>query len=219
MSFAQNLAVLVVDLQADFTSAHQGALAVAGADQAYLETVQEATRRLKGLGLPIYATQDWHPPGHVSFASSHPGRALLESLELPDGRSQVLWPDHAVQHSPGARLLQDPALLTAVVQKGTHPDYDSYSGFQDDGGGKTGLDEVLRLSGVDTLVCYGLATDYCVKFTVLDALAAGFKVIVIQDLCRGVDPEGSEAAWQEMAQAGADLWPGLDLEKLGPPPA
>ena len=216
MSFSPHLAVLVVDLQADFTSAHDGALAVAGADRAYLETVQEATRRLKGLGLSIYATQDWHPPGHVSFASSHPGRAVLESLELPDGRSQVLWPEHALQHSPGARLLLEPGLLTAVVQKGTHPDYDSYSGFQDEGGGKTGLEEVLRLSGVDTLVCYGLATDYCVKFTVLDALAAGFRVIVIQDLCRGVDPAGTEAAWKEMAAAGADLWPGLDLDKLGP---
>lgn len=216
MSFTRNLAVLVVDLQADFTSAHDGALAVAGADRTYLETVQEATGRLKDLGLAIYATQDWHPPGHVSFASSHPGRAVLESLELPDGRSQMLWPDHAVQHSPGARILLDPGLLTAVVQKGTHPDYDSYSGFQDDGGGKTGLEEVLRLSGVDTLVCYGLATDYCVKFTVLDALAAGFKTIVIQDLCRGVDPQGTGAAWKEMAAAGADLWPGLDLDKLGP---
>ncbi len=216
MSHTPNPAVLVVDLQADFTSAHQGALAVAGADAAYLERVGEATRRLQGLGLPIYATQDWHPPGHLSFASSHPGRTVLECLELEDGRSQVLWPDHALQHSPGARLLLEPSLLTAVVQKGTHPQYDSYSGFQDDGGGKTGLEEVLRLSGVDTLVCYGLATDYCVKFTVLDALAAGFKVIVIQDLCRGVDPEGSRAAWEEMARAGADIWAGLDLERLGP---
>lgn len=208
------LAVVVVDVQADFTTAHKGSLAVTGTDQAYLTAVDQATRELKAAGLPIYATQDWHPKNHMSFASNHPGHKPFQAIKLADGRTQVLWPDHCVQQSSGARLLLDRSLFTKVVQKGKDPKYDSYSGFQDDGGMKTDLEKVLKAAGVKTLIVYGIATDYCVKATALDGLKAGFKVIVVKDLCRGVAPKTSQAAWQELKKAGAELWPSLDMAKV-----
>ena len=139
-------AVVVVDIQKDFTTAFNGSLAVNGTDQAYLKLVSEATDKLKDVGLPIYATQDWHPSDHISFASNHKGKNPLETITLEDGRTQVLWPDHCVQGSDGVKLLLDEKLITGIVQKGANSKYDSYSGFQDDGGAKTILDKTLNPS-------------------------------------------------------------------------
>ncbi len=214
MSSLQDLAVVIVDVQADFTTAHDGALAVPGTDHDYLERVSRAAGRLKELGLALYATQDWHPEDHVSFASRHPGKEAFETIELSDGRSQVLWPEHAVQETAGAAIVLDRSWFTQVVPKGAHPHYDSYSGFKDDSGRDTGLADILRAAGVRTLICFGLAVDYCLKATVCDALEAGFGVVVIQDLSRGVDPAASEAAWAEMRDKGADIWPSLDMERI-----
>jgi len=207
--------VVVVDLQADFTEARQGSLAVPGADEAYLTRVRATLTGFRELGLPILATQDWHPADHVSFAANHPGRRPFEVLKLPDGSDQILWPAHCVQGSPGAELLIDPADLSRVIRKGPDRDHDSYSGFRDDGGAETGLEAALREFGPKRLIVFGLATDFCVKATVLHGLEAGFRVAVVQELCRGVSPEGTERAWQEMARSGAEIWPSLDLPGRG----
>ncbi len=206
-------AVVVVDVQADFTTAHKGSLAVAGTDQAFLKNVAAATKELKAAGLSVYATQDWHPTDHMSFAVNHKGTKPFELVTLKDGRKQVMWPAHCVQNSEGAKLLLDKAVFTKVVRKGSDSKYDSYSGFRDDGGSDTELDKTLKAAGIKTLIVYGIATDYCVKATVMDALAAGYEVVVVKDLCRGVAPKTSKAAWAEMKKGGAVLWPSLDSAK------
>ena len=207
-------AVIVVDVQADFTTAHKGSLAVAGTDEAFIKKVAQATQDLKAAGLPVYATQDWHPADHISFAANNQGSKPFELVTLKDGRKQVMWPNHCVQNTDGAKILLDESLFTKVVQKGADAKFDSYSGFKDDGGADTAMDKTLKEAGVTQLVVYGIATDYCVKATVMDGLAAGYKVVVIQDLCQGVAPETSKAAWAEMEKAGAVLWATLDQAKL-----
>lgn len=197
-------AVVVVDIQADFTQAMQGSLAVGGADQAYLDATETETRRLKSLGYPIYATQDWHPANHISFFSNHDNTTPYDLIEI-EGRQQVLWPPHCVQESPGARILMDESLFTAIVKKGMDPAFDSYSGFFDDGKKETGLAGILKRSGIKKLIIYGLATDYCVKATVMDAIMLGFEVTLIKDLCRGVAPESTAAALENMKAAGVDI--------------
>ncbi|WP_300465300.1 hypothetical protein [Desulfobacula sp.] len=124
--------MVVVDVQKDFTTAYSGSLAVNGTDDAFLKSVAEATKKLKELGLPIYATMDWHPAGHVSFASRHSGKKVLESVSIEDGRTQILWPDHCVQGTDGATLLLNEKYITGIIRKGEDVDYDSYSGFQDE---------------------------------------------------------------------------------------
>jgi nicotinamidase/pyrazinamidase len=209
-----NTAVVVVDLQKDFTKAYNGSLAVNGTDEAYLKVTAETTKKLKELGLPVYATQDWHPADHVSFASNHMGRKPLETIELKDGRTQILWPDHCVIGSDGATLLLDKKLLDGIVQKGTNPLYDSYSGFKDDGGGITVLDKTLKSKGIKNLIIYGIATDFCVKFTVLDGIAAGYNVIVVRNLTPEIAPDTASAAWVEMEKKGAVIWPNIDMSEV-----
>ena len=208
------VAVIVVDVQGDFTTAHKGALAVNGTDQAFLDQVAQATKELKEAGLPVYATQDWHPTNHMSFASNHEGQKPFTLFKLADGRTQMLWPNHCVQNTKGAELLLDGATFTKVVQKGKDSNYDSYSGFQDDGGAKTEMEQVLKSAGVETVVVYGIATDYCVKATAIDARNAGFKVVVVKDLCRGVAPDTSKAAWTDMQGKGCQLWDSVDMQKV-----
>ncbi len=208
------LAVVVVDVQADFTSAQKGSLACIDTDQAYLDQVNKATKELKAAGLPIYATQDWHPADHMSFASNNDGKKAFELVNLKDGRVQVMWPNHCVQGSDGAKILIDNSVFTKIVQKGADPKFDSYSGFKDDGGAKTGMAKILQAAGVKTIIVYGIATDYCVQATVLDGLTAGFKVVVVQDLCRHVDPKTAKAALEKMKAEGTTLWPSLDLKKI-----
>ncbi|KIX12483.1 isochorismatase family protein [Dethiosulfatarculus sandiegensis] len=209
-----DLAVLVVDLQADFTQAHQGSMAVEGSDLDYLDQVSKAVRSLRELGLKVFATQDCHPKGHISFATTHPGRDHYTEIELKDGRKQILWPDHCVEGHPGSQVLLAPEHTDHLMPKGRHPAYDSYSGFKDDGGSETGLARVLLKQGVKKLLTFGIASDYCVKATVLDGLEEGFEMIVVQELCRGVAPDTTSQAWQEMEKSGAELWSTLDLKKV-----
>jgi nicotinamidase/pyrazinamidase len=153
----------------------------------------------------VILTQDWHPRGHASFASSHPGKKPFETVELPYG-SQVLWPDHCVQGTAGAAFHPDLNLTKAqlVLRKGRHRDIDSYSAFLEaDRETTTGLAGYLKERGFRKLYVCGLATDFCVAWTALDARAAGFDTTVIEDACRAIDLDGSLArAWTEMAAAG-----------------
>lgn len=200
----QQIGVIVVDLQGDFTKLKNGSLAVNGTDKAYVDKVAKATEALKKKGHPVFATQDWHPKDHVSFYTNHKGKKPFETIKI-DGRTQVLWPPHCVQGTENANLLLDKDLFVAVVKKGQDKKYDSYSGFKDDGGAKTGLDKILKSKGIKELIIYGLATDYCVKATALDAADAGYKVTVIEDLSKGVAPETTAKALKEMKEKGITI--------------
>lgn len=201
-------ALLLIDLQNDFCPG--GALAVAHGD----ETISVANR-LMPLFDTVVATQDWHPREHKSFAVNHPGKQPYDIIDL-DGLSQVLWPPHCVQGTPGAGLHAglDLTYLTKVFHKGTDASIDSYSGFFDNGHRKaTGMGDWLKARGVDDVVVLGLATDYCVKFTSLDARQLGMKVIVVADGCRGVDLQAgdSDRAFAEMRAAGCEIVNSSDL--------
>ncbi len=216
MAMAQDKAkigVIVVDVQGDFTKLKNGSLAVDGTDEAYMKAVAENTKRLKEAGYPIYATQDWHPKNHASFFTNHKGKKAFDVIKL-HGKDQVLWPPHCVQKTPGAEILLDNKLFTAVVKKGMDAQYDSYSGFQDDGGKKTNMDKLLKKDNIKKVVVYGIATDYCVRATALDAVAAGYKVIMIKNLSRGVAPDTSQKAIDEMKAKGIVVLDDLDLEKI-----
>lgn len=209
----RKIGVIVVDIQGDFSKLKNGSLAVEGTDEAYMKTVEENTRKLKEAGFPIFATQDWHPADHVSFFTNHQGKKAFDVIKL-NGRDQVLWPPHCVQNTPGAEILLDKKLFKAVVRKGMDPRYDSYSGFQDDGGKKTDLDKLLKKDGIKKVILYGIATDYCVRATALHAIDAGYKVIVIRNLCRGVAPDTSQKAIEEIKAKGVVALDDLDLEKI-----
>lgn len=194
--------LLLIDLQNDFLPG--GALAVPQGDA----VLPVANRLLPHFPLAA-ATQDWHPPGHGSFAANHPGRNVGERIEL-DGLEQILWPVHCVQGTIGAELAPglDLARIQHVARKGEDPRLDSYSGLYDNGRRRaTGLGAWLRSRSVTHLVVLGLATDYCVKHTVLDALDHPWQVDVVTDGCRAVDlsPGDGERAWEAMRKAGARL--------------
>lgn len=190
--------LLVVDVQNDFCPG--GSLAVPDGD-AVVPIVNALGRRFRHVVL----TQDWHPAGHASFASSHPGRTPFETIELAYG-PQVLWPDHCVQGSAGAAF--HPGLdlphAEAVIRKGYRSAIDSYSGFVEaDRRTRTGLEGYLRERGLTRVVVAGLATDFCVNWTAQDAARAGFETIVVKDACRAIDLDGSlDRAWSEMAAVG-----------------
>ncbi len=207
------MGVIVVDVQGDFTKFKNGSLAVEGTDEAYVKEVGDQTKKLKAAGFPIFATQDWHPAKHLSFFSNHPGKKAFDVVKL-HGKDQVLWPPHCVQNTPGAEILLDKKLFTATVKKGMDPQFDSYSGFQDDGGKKTDMDKLLKGKKIKTVVVYGIATDYCVKATALDAAAAGYKVIFIKNLSRGVAPDTSQKSIEEMKAKGVVVFDDLNLEKI-----
>jgi nicotinamidase/pyrazinamidase len=191
-------ALIVVDVQNDFCPG--GALAVPRGDE-----VVPVINRLAARFENIVLTQDWHPRGHASFASSHPGKKPFETIELAYG-AQVLWPDHCVQGTSGAGFHPELATERAqlVVRKGFHRDIDSYSGFLEaDRETTTGLAGFLKEKGFRQLYVCGLATDFCVAWTALDARATGFEVGVIDDACRAIDLDGSLArAWRELESAG-----------------
>jgi len=198
-------ALLLIDLQNDFCEG--GSLAVPEADST-IDIANSLITLFKSGGNKVIATQDWHPARHGSFASVQ-GTAPFEQGTL-DGLPQTWWPDHCIQHSHGAEF--NPRLNIAAVdhiaQKGCQQEIDSYSAFFDNGHRhNTGLDEWLRQQGISALVVMGVATDYCVKFTVLDALELGYPVTVITDGCRGVNlqPQDCDLALQKMAQMGATL--------------
>jgi nicotinamidase/pyrazinamidase len=207
------IGVIVVDVQGDFTKFKNGSLAVEGTDEGYLKTVEENTKKLKEAGFLIYATQDWHPKNHASFFINHKGKKAFDMIKL-QGKDQVLWPPHCVQKTPGAEVLLDKKLFKAIVKKGMSPQYDSYSGFKDDGGKKTDLDKLLKKDKISKLVVYGIATDYCVRTTALDGVAAGYKVILIKNLSRGVAPDTSQKTIEEMKAKRILVLNDLDLEKI-----
>lgn len=190
--------LLVVDVQNDFMPG--GALAVPHGD----EVVPVVNRLARGFS-HVVVTQDWHPASHVSFAANHAGRAPFQTITLPYG-DQMLWPVHCVQATPGAQLhaALDVPHARAVIRKGHHAAVDSYSAFLEaDRKTPTGLAGYLRDAGVTRVWCCGLATDYCVAWSALDARAAGFEVAVIEDASRAIDLDGSlAAAWQHMQAAG-----------------
>jgi nicotinamidase/pyrazinamidase len=205
--------VIVGDIQGDFTEWKQGSLAVPDSGHDYIKKAEKATKVLHNAGLPIFGVQDWHPGDHISFYTNHPGAQPLETIEI-NGRTQVLWPPHCVQGTENARILVDNNLFLAVVQKGRDKRYDSYSAFQDDGGHKTEMETILRRNEIEQVVLYGIATDYCVRATALDAIRAGLGVIVIQELCRGVAPDTSQEALKEMERAGAVILEKFDIDKI-----
>jgi len=191
-------ALILVDLQYDFCPG--GALAVARGD----ETIPVANRVARHFDL-VVATQDWHPADHGSFAANHEGTEPYQVIDL-NGLRQVLWPVHCVQDSRGAAFHDDlTARVAKVFVKGTDPTVDSYSGFWDNGKRKaTGLAPWLREQGVRAVYVLGLATDYCVKFTALDACGEGFATYLIEDGCRAVDlqPGDGDRAIDEMRSSG-----------------
>lgn len=194
-------ALIVIDVQNDFCPG--GALAVAGGDQ-----IVDGINALMGDTGAVVLTQDWHPAGHSSFASSHEGQGPYDVVEMPYG-PQVLWPDHCIQASPGAQfhmgLHRDKADL--IIRKGFNPEIDSYSAFfENDKSTPTGLEGYLRTRGIEKLVMVGLATDFCVNFSAVDAAKLGFEVEVRMDLCRAIDLDGSlQAAIDGMTAAGVTL--------------
>ncbi len=200
--------LLVVDVQNDFCPG--GALAVPEGDRV-VPVINRLARRFDH----VAATQDWHPPGHQSFASSHPGRQPFETIEVAYG-TQVLWPDHCVQGTGGADFHPDLDLGRAelIVRKGYRAAIDSYSAFyENDHATPTGLAGYLKERGIRRLYLCGLATDYCVNYSALDAVRAGFETLLVEDACRAIDLEGSlAAARRDMAEAGVEVVTAKSLE-------
>jgi len=199
-------ALILVDIQNDFVPG--GALAVPDG-HAVVPVANQWIARFKANGDLVVATQDWHPPNHVSFISQNPGRRIGENVEV-DGMPQVIWPDHCVQDTHGAAFVKglDTARIDAVVQKGTDPRIDSYSGFFDNHHRKqTELAGRLRQSGVTDVYILGLATDYCVKFTALDSRKLEFETWLIPDGTRAINIQSGDdqRAITEMIEARVHL--------------
>ena len=199
--------LIIIDAQYGFMPG--GGLAVADGD-AIVPVINRIAPRFANVVL----TQDWHPADHISFAANHPGRAPFETITLPYGE-QVLWPTHCVQGTRDAALHDDLRVPQAqlIIRKGFHRDVDSYSAFMEaDRRTSTGLAAYLKARGISKLYLCGLATDYCVAWSALDARAAGFEATVIEDACRAIDLNGSLArAWADMAAAGVGRVQSTDI--------
>jgi nicotinamidase/pyrazinamidase len=204
-------ALILTDFQPDFMPG--GALAVAGGDEIVPSAVQLLRRDFFAVAI---ATQDWHPPGHISFASSHPERRVLDVIDLY-GHPQILWPDHCVQGSAGAEL--DPRVpwerVSAIVRKGNDPLADSYSTFRNNWGPDgtrraTGLAGYLKERHITDVVLCGLARDFCLKWSAEDAAAAGFRTIFLWDLSRPVDPASDEQVQRDLELAGVEVVRGME---------
>jgi nicotinamidase/pyrazinamidase len=203
-------ALILVDIQNDFLPG--GALAVPEGDQ-----IIAVVNRIQPLFALVVATQDWHPANHGSFAANHPGKSVYEQIEL-NGLPQTLWPVHCVQNTRGAELASELERdrIEKIFPKGTNPAIDSYSGLFDNGHRKsTGLGEWLKARGMTDVYVCGLATDYCVKFTALDAIKMGFKTHLVEDACRGVNlrPNDVQDAIAEMKNAGVEIVQSGDVLK------
>ena len=200
-------ALLVIDVQNCFLPG--GSLAVKDGEQ-----VVPVINKIAKAFTNVVMTQDWHTVGHVSFASAHPGKKPFETVDLPYGK-QVLWPDHCVQGTDGAALSKDLSIPQAdlIIRKGFHRDVDSYSAFTEaDGKTTTGLAAYLKARQVEKVFVAGLATDFCVAWTALDARKADFETYVVEDACRGIDTQGSMAkAWADMATAGVTRIQSADI--------
>lgn len=195
-------ALLVIDMQYDFLPG--GALAVPDGD-AVIAPINALVKRFHRAGAHILLTQDWHPPGHSSFASSHEGAQPFTQTEMPYG-PQTLWPDHCVQGTRGAEIVRNLEVECAelVIRKGFNRAIDSYSAFREaDRETMTGLAGYLRERGLRRVFCAGLALDFCVFWSARDAVEAGFETVLITDACRAIDMDGSrEAALTAMREAG-----------------
>lgn len=200
-------ALIVVDVQNCFVTG--GTLPVKGGEEV-VPVINQLAARFEN----IVITQDWHTPGHASFASAHAGKKPFDTQKMPYG-NQVLWPDHCVQGSDDAALHKDLRLPTAqvIVRKGYHQDVDSYSAFMEaDGKTPTGLGAYLKQRGITQVFVTGLATDFCVAWTAMDARKAGFAVYVIEDATRAIDLNGSlAAAWKKMQTAGVKRIQSADI--------
>ena len=206
----ENDLLLIVDVQNDFCKG--GALAVPEGEE-----VVPVANRLARIFPHVILTQDWHPEGHLSFASSHPGKKPFEMLTVPYGE-QLLWPDHCVQGTKGAEFHPDLHVLNCemVLRKGYDPLIDSYSAFfENDRKTATGLNGYLSERGINRLFLVGLATDYCVSYSALDAAKMGFDVLVIEDGCRAIDMDGSlEDAWRKMEAASIRRIQSEDIQNI-----
>jgi nicotinamidase/pyrazinamidase len=207
ISLDRTSVLLVIDVQNCFLPG--GSLAVKDGDK-----VVPIINGLAKKFADVVMTQDWHTPGHISFASSHSGKKPFETIDLKYGK-QVLWPDHCVQGTDGAGLSKDLAIPHAelILRKGFNKDVDSYSAFTEaDGKTTTGLASYLKARKLQRVFIAGLATDFCVAWSALDARKAGFDTYVIEDACRGIDTGGSLAkAWADMAKAGVKRIQSADL--------
>lgn len=194
----QNTALIVVDVQHGFCPG--GNLAVANADQ-----IIPTINNLANIFDHVILTQDWHPDDHISFAENHKGKAAYDLIELNYG-PQVLWPKHCVQGTYDAELHHDLDIPKAqlIIRKGHHRDIDSYSAFMEaDHKTTTGLAGYLKEKGIETVFIVGIATDFCVAWTAMDAAKLGFKTYVVADACKGIDLQGSlQQAWQQMLASG-----------------
>jgi nicotinamidase/pyrazinamidase len=194
-------ALLIVDLQNDFCEG--GALEVPDGS-----TIVPTINKLIESFDAVIQTQDWHPAGHASFASSHNGKDPYDTVEMDYG-TQVLWPDHCVQGSEGAEFHPDlnTTKTQVIIRKGFRPEIDSYSAFyENDQETKTGLTGYLKTRGISDLYAVGLATDFCVKWSVLDGLKEGFKLQIVKDAVKGIDIDGSvDEAWNEMRAEGVNV--------------
>ncbi|AZZ76117.1 Nicotinamidase [Pseudomonas fluorescens] len=207
MAISSRTALLVIDVQNDFTPG--GQLAVPEGD-----LIVPLINRLARQFTQVVVAQDWHPTGHASFASSHPGHQPYDVIQLPYGE-QTLWPDHCVQSTAGAEFHRELDLPHAqlIIRKGCNPDIDSYSAFLEaDRQTTTGLAGYLKERGIDTVYMVGLALDFCVMYSALDARAAGFNAYVVLDACRAIDLNGSlTAAIERMQSAGVGLIQSTEL--------
>ena len=205
---AANAALIVVDVQNCFVTG--GTLPVTKGEE-----VVPVINKISAAFANIVITQDWHTPGHASFASSYPGKKPFETTTLKYG-TQVLWPDHCVQGTDDAALHKDLKLPTAqlIIRKGYNKGVDSYSAFEEaDRKTVTGLAGYLKARGIKTVYVTGLATDFCVGWTAIDARKAGFEVYVVEDACRAIDLNGSlAAAWKQMAAKGVKRIQSSDLD-------
>ncbi|MCM4159060.1 bifunctional nicotinamidase/pyrazinamidase [Antarcticibacterium flavum] len=198
--------LIIIDVQNDFIPG--GALAVPGGDE-----IVEVINRLQEKFELIIATQDWHPQGHSSFAESHPGKKEFEKIQWK-GQEQVLWPVHCVQETIGANFHPNLEMsrVEAIFRKGTNPDIDSYSGFYDNAHLKsTGLGGYLKEKGSTEIYFCGLAAEYCVYFSILDALQEGFETILIEDATRALDEEDFENAKKNILAKGGKIVMSKDL--------
>jgi nicotinamidase/pyrazinamidase len=200
-------ALIVVDVQNCFTPG--GSLAVDKGDE-----IIPLINRIAKAFQNVVLTQDWHTANHISFASTHAGKKPFDVVDLPYGK-QVLWPDHCVQGTDGAAIHRgiDIPHAQLVIRKGFNPGVDSYSAFiEADGRLRTGLDGYLKERGIHTVFIAGLATDFCVAWSALDAHKLGYEAWVIEDACRGIDTQGSlAAAWKDMQNAGVKRVQSADL--------
>lgn len=207
MAISSRTALLVIDVQNDFTPG--GQLAVPEGD-----LIVPLINRLARQFTQVVVAQDWHQTGHASFASSHPGHQPYDVIQLPYGE-QTLWPDHCVQSTAGAEFHRELDLPHAqlIIRKGCNPDIDSYSAFLEaDRQTTTGLAGYLKERGINTVYMVGLALDFCVMYSALDARAAGFNAYVVLDACRAIDLNGSlTAAIERMQSAGVGLIQSTEL--------